>query len=409
MKEAVGRPVPRKEDLRLITGRGTYVPDLQLPRTRHVAFLRSPHAHARITAIDTGRARQMPGVAAVFTGRDQAFADTALRARSALPGYIETAQPVLAAGQARFAGEAVAAVVAGSRYLAEDALALIDADYAPLPVTVSAWQTPGSVPVHVEAPDNVLLTRTFAAGDAEAALGAADLVVERELTTNRHAGNPLECRAGLALWQPERRRLTFWSGTQVPHIVRNMLAGLLGLAESSVRVIAPDVGGGFGVKAVLYPEDVALCLLAVRLGRPVKWVEQRREGFLASVHARDHHYAVRAGFDRDGRLLALDARITCNAGAYSVFPWTAGIEALMAGGLLAGPYKVPHYCCEVTAVATHTTPAGPYRGVARPATTFVMERLLDLGARALGLDPVAVRRLNLIEPADLPYTSATRL
>ena len=156
--------------------------------------------------------------------------------------------------------------------------------------------------------------------------------------------------------------------------------------------MAPDVGGGFGVKAVVYPEEVALCVLAMRLGRPVKWVEQRREGFLASVHARDHHYAARAGFDRDGRLLALDARIACNAGAYSVFPWTAGIEALMAGGLLAGPYKVPHYRCEVTAVATHTTPAGPYRGVARPATTFVMERLLDLGARALGLDPVAVRR-----------------
>jgi carbon-monoxide dehydrogenase large subunit len=160
---------------------------------------------------------------------------------------------------------------------------------------------------------------------------------------------------------------------------------------------------------VLYPEEVALCLLAMRLHRPVKWVEQRREGFVASAHARDHHYAARAGFDREGRLLALDVRVACNAGAYSVFPWTAGIEALMAGGLLAGPYKVAHYRCEVAAVATHTTPAGPYRGVARPATTFVMERLLDLGARVLGLDPVAVRRINLIGPADLPYTAATRL
>src|SRR6266481_213882 len=177
----------------------------------------------------------------------------------------------------------------------------------------------------------------------------------------------------------------------------------------SSDLVAPDVGGGFGVKAVLYPEDVALCVLAMHLGRPVKWIEQRREAMQASAHARDHHYAVRAGFDPSGRLLALDVRAPCNAGAYSVSPWTAGLEALMAGGLLTGPYKLEHYRCRVTAVATHTTPAGPYRGVARPATTFVMERVLDLGARALGLDPVAVRRLNLIGPADLPYTSATRL
>src|SRR5258705_8693907 len=147
----------------------------------------------------------------------------------------------------------------------------------------------------------------------------------------------------------------------------------------------------------------------MQLARPVKWIEQRREGMQASAHARDHHYTVRAGFDAGGRLLALDVRAACNAGAYSVTPWTAGIEALMAGGLLTGPYKLAHYRCEVTAVATHTTPAGPYRGVARPATTFVMERVLDLGARALGLDPVEVRRVNLIRPADLPYTSATRL
>ena len=181
---------------------------------------------------------------------------------------------ILAAGKVRFAGEAVAAVVADSRYLAEDALALIDVDYVPLPVTVTAWDTGPGMPVHDEAPDNVLLTRTFTAGDAEAALTAADLIVERELITNRHAGNPMECRAGLALWQPERRRLTFWSSTQVPHIIRNIVAELLGLPESGVRVIAPDVGGEFGVKAGLYPEDVALCRMARALpGTPVKWVE----------------------------------------------------------------------------------------------------------------------------------------
>ena len=198
MKDAIGAPVPRKEDLRLITGRGTYVSDLQPRRTQHVAFLRSPHAHARIGAVDVRAARELAGVRAVFTGED--FREVTLRARSALPGYVETVQPVLAAGKARFAGEAVAAVVADSRYLAEDALALIDVDYIPLPVTVTAWDTGPEMPVHDEAPDNVLLTRTFTAGDVEAALAAADLIVERELITNRHAGNPMECRAGLALW-----------------------------------------------------------------------------------------------------------------------------------------------------------------------------------------------------------------
>ena len=408
MNDVVGRPVPRKEDLRLVTGRGTYVSDLQLPRTGHVAFLRSPHAHARIGATDVGRARRLAGVRAVFTGRD--FKATALRARSALPGYIETAQPVLAADKARFAGEAVAAVVADSRYLAEDALTLIDVDYAPLPVTVTAWQPPAGAPVHDEAPDNILLTRTFTAGDVQEALTNADLIVTRELITNRHAGNPIECRAGLALWQPERRRLTFWSGTQVPHIVRNMLAALLGLAESSVRVVAPDVGGGFGVKSVLYPEDVALCLMARALpGTPVTWAEDRGEHLLAASHARDHRYLMKAGFTKDGDLLALQADITCNTGAYSVYPWTAGLEPLMAGGLLTGPYRLADYDCTVRGVATNTAPAGPYRGVARPASVFAMESVMDSAARALGLSGAQIRHRNVIRPEDIPYRMPSRL
>ena len=408
MKDAIGAPVPRKEDLRLITGRGTYVSDLQPRRTQHVAFLRSPHAHARIGAVDVSAARELAGVRAVFTGED--FREVTLRARSALPGYVETVQPVLAAGKARFAGEAVAAVVADSRYLAEDALALIDVDYVPLPVTVTAWDTGPGMPVHDEAPDNVLLTRTFTAGDAEAALAAADLIVERELITNRHAGNPMECRAGLALWQPERRRLTFWSSTQVPHIIRNIVAELLGLPESGVRVIAPDVGGGFGVKAGLYPEDVALCRMARALpGTPVKWVEDRGEHLLAACHARDHRYLMKAGFSRDGGLLALRADITCNTGAYSGYPWTAGIEPLMAGGLLSGPYRLANYDCTVRGVATNTAPAGPYRGVARPASVFAMESVIDSAARALDISGEQIRRRNFIRPDDIPYRMPSRL
>ncbi len=396
---AFGAAVRRKEDRRLLTGRGRFVGDLDLPGMLHVAFVRSPHAHARVSAVDAARARRHPGIVAVVTGRDAVVAARRLRARSALATYVETEQPILAWPTVRFCGEAVAAVVATDRYAAEDGAALVGVTYAPLPPVVDVLATPA----------RVLLSRRFEQGDVDNALARAAVSVEREFRTNRQAAMPMEPRGGVAEWSAAEGRLTLWSSTQVPHLVRHGLAEILELPESAIRVVAPDVGGGFGVKAILYPEDVALCLLARHLGRPVKWVEQRREHLLAAAHARDHHYAVRAGFERDGRLLALDVRVACNAGAYSVYPWTAGIEALMAGGLLTGPYKLHDYRCEVRAVATNTAPAGPYRGVARPATTFVMERVLDVGARALGLDPAQIRRVNLIGPADLPYTSATRL
>jgi carbon-monoxide dehydrogenase large subunit len=411
LASAFGAPIPRREDRRLLTGRGRYVSDVELPRLLHVAFVRSIHAHATLRRIDTKAAAKHPGVVAVVTGRDAPVGGRGVRARSALPGYVETEQPLLAWPEVRHVGEAVAVVVAADRYAAEDAAALVAVDYAPRPaaVDVLAAARPGAPRVHEAAPNNALLARRFEQGDVEAALATSAVVIERAFRTNRLTAAPLEGRGGVADWNAAEEKLTLWSGTQVPHLVRHFLAGMLDLPEHRVRVIAPDVGGGFGVKAILYPEDAVLCLLARHLGRPVKWVEQRREAMQASAHARDHHYAVRAGFERDGRLRALDVRAACNAGAYSVFPWTAGIEALMAGGLLTGPYKLAHYRCEVTAVATHTAPAGPYRGVARPATTFVMERVLDLGARALGLDPVEIRRRNLVGPDDLPYTSATRL
>ncbi|HET7343085.1 MAG TPA: xanthine dehydrogenase family protein molybdopterin-binding subunit, partial [Methylomirabilota bacterium] len=323
----------------------------------------------------------------------------------------ETEQPVLAWPIVRHVGEALAAVVATDRYAAEDAAARVRVDCQPRAavVDVTTAAADGAPLVHEQAAGNLFLARRFDAGDVDTALARAAAVVARTFRSNRQCAAPLEGRGGVADWNAAEGKLTLWAGTQVPHLARHLLAELLALPESRVRVVAPDVGGGFGVKAVLYPEEIALCLLARDLGRPVKWIEQRREAMQASAHARDHRYAVRAGFDASGRLLAMDVDAACNAGAYSVYPWTAGIEALMAGGLLTGPYKLEHYRCRVTAVATHTAPAGPYRGVARPATTFVMERVLDLGARALGLDPVEVRRRNLVGPADLPYTAATRL
>lgn len=400
---SLGRSVRRKEDQRLVTGHGRFVTDLELPRMRHVAFLRSPMAHARITGVDTSQAT---GVR-VFTGAD--FAEVELRAQSALPSYVETGQPVLAHDKVCFAGEAVAAVVAADRYRAEDGCEMVEIDYDPLPPTVCAWEPPRE-PVHPQAPDNVLLERTFEAGEVDETFAGAAVVVERDLITNRHSGNPMECRAGVAVFDAADRTLTFWNGTQVPHIVRNMIAELMDLPEGNVRVIAPDVGGGFGVKAVLYPEDVALCLMARAMpGVPLKWTEDRAEHLLAATHARDHRYRMRAAFDDEGMLLAVDADVTCNVGAYSVYPWTAGIEPLMAGGLLSGPYKLEHYRATVRGVATNTAPSGPYRGVARPASVYAMEAMLDSAAARLGLDAVEIRRRNVIMPEDIPYRMPSRL
>lgn len=408
-EQFVGTSVRRKEDYRFLIGRGHYVSDLQLPGMRHVAFLRSPLAHAKISSIDISLALEAAFVDAVFTGEMDPLKSVTLRAQSALPSYIETAQPILAWEKVRFFGEAVAAVVAADRYLAEDGIELIAVEYERLAANVIAWETPQES-VHAEAADNILLERRFVSGDVESALASAEIVVNRELTTNRHAGNPLECRAGVALYEPGDGTLQFWSGTQIPHIVRNALAELLGISESKIRVIAPDVGGGFGTKSVLYPEDVALCLIARQMpGVPVKWVEDRAEHLLAASHARDHRYVLRAGFASDGTLVGLKADVTCNVGAYSVYPWTAGIEPLMAGGLLSGPYRLENYDCTVRGVATNTSPSGPYRGVARPASVFAMETIMDDGARQLGISAIDIRRKNLIGPNDIPYKMPSRL
>jgi carbon-monoxide dehydrogenase large subunit len=414
----LGSAVPRKEDMRLLTGRGRYVSDMVVPGMLHAGFVRSPYAHAEVNGVDASAALAVPGVATVVAGDDPMVIGVRITARSELPSYVETSQPVLAWPKVRFAGEAVAVVVAADRATATDAAEQVDVDYDPRPVVVDPLAALDAGPggdngagavVHDAAPDNVYLRRRFEAGDPDGALAASHLVVERTYRTNRQAGVPLEGRAALASWDAADRTLTLWSGTQIPHLTRHALAVLLGMAERRIRVVAPDVGGGFGVKASLYPEEVVLCLLALKLGRPVKWVESRSEHMVAAHHARDHVYRVKAGFSEDGRLTALVADAVCNAGAYSVYPWTAGLEPLMAGGLLAGPYRVDNYRCDVAGVATNTAPAGPYRGVARPATVYVMERLLDHAAGRLGIDPVEIRRANLITPEEIPYKAATRL
>jgi carbon-monoxide dehydrogenase large subunit len=403
----IGARVRRVEDARFLTGRGRFVGDLVLPRMLHAAFLRSPYAHARFRDLDLAPARSAPGVAACLGGAELRPHARPIRAESRMKGYRATDFPALAVGKVRYAGEAVAVVVGESRYAAEDAAELISVSWEPLPVVVGAeaGAETGSPLVHEEAGSNVLLSRAFVQGDAEAALRGAAVVVGDRFRFHRHAGVTMENRACLADWDAGAGVLTFWSSTQVPGLLRDALADLLGVPAHRVRVVAPDVGGGFGVKSALYPEEVAVAALARLLGRPVKWVGDRREDLLTSTQAWDEVIDARLGLRADGTLEALAARVLADVGAYSVHPWTASIEVIQVASFLPGPYRLPHYNGEAWGVATNKAPMGPYRGVGRPVSTFVMEALLDRAARRLGMDPVELRLKNLIRPGELPYRS----
>ena len=403
----IGARVPRVEDARFLQGRGRYVADLARPGILHVAFVRSPHAHARIRRIDVTRARAHAGVIACVTGEELARTVPPVRAESRMRGYLATDYPALAHGKVRFAGEAVAAVVAESRYLAEDAAEEVDVDWEPLDVVrdAEAALRDGSPLVHEAAGSNGLVARTFAQGDADAALASASLVVGDRFRFNRHAGVAIENRACLAEWDAGAETLTLWSSTQVPGLLRDLLAELLGLPAHRVRVVAPDVGGGFGVKSALYPEEIVVCALARRLGRPIKWVGDRREDLLTSTQAWDEVIHAELGVNADGTIAGLRARVVADIGAYSIYPWTASIEVIQVISFLPGPYRVPHYRGEGIGVATNKAPMGPYRGVGRPVSAFVTESLLDRAARRLGLDPVEIRRRNMIRPEECPYRS----
>src|SRR5437867_3289821 len=389
----IGAPVRRVEDARFLTGRGRYVADMTLSRMLHVAFLRSPYAHARIASIDTRRARELPGVAACVTGDELASCARPIRAESKMAGYRATEFPALARGKVRFAGEAVAAVLAESRYAAEDALEAIDVRYETLPViaTPEAAMAGDATLVHEAAGSNVLLSRAFVQGDAEAAIARAPVVVGGRFRFHRHAGVTLENRACPADWDAGARELTLWSSTQVPGLLRETLADLLDLPAHRLRVVAPDVGGGFGVKSALYPEEVAVCALARLAGRPAKWVGDRREDLLTSTQAWDETIEAELAVHADGTISALRARVVADVGAYSIHPWTASIEVIQVISFLPGPYRVPHYRGEGWGVATNKAPMGPYRGVGRPVSTFVTEALMDRAARRLGIDPVELR------------------
>ncbi|MBI4269896.1 MAG: xanthine dehydrogenase family protein [Candidatus Rokubacteria bacterium] len=392
-----GASVKRIEDPRLLRGRGRYLDDLALPRMLWVAFARSPHAHARVARVATDAARALGGVAAVVTAAELRGAARPLAPRFAGEGFTPTAWPPLAVDVVRFCGEAVAAVAATSPYIAADARELLVVDYEPLPVVAS-----------VEAglaDGRVLFRRVFRQGDVDGAFARAAYVLRETFEHGRCAPSPLEPRGVLADWDGET--LTVWASTQTPSILREALARTLGLAEPRVRVVSPDVGGGFGLKMHVFPEDLVVAALARRLGRPVKWVEERRENLAAASQAREQRMEVELAADAEGRLLALRARALSDGGAYHVYPLTGALEPLGSAGILPGPYRTPAYAYEALAVATNKPPLGAYRGVGMTMGAFVMERLLDLLAERLALDPAEVRRRNLIPRDAYPFTSAS--
>jgi carbon-monoxide dehydrogenase large subunit len=406
---AVGARVLRREDPRLLTGRGRYVSDVAPPGALHAAFLRSPHAHARIDGIDTAAARALPGVIAVLTAADIAGVARPLRARSGSPGYQECDTPALAADRVRMVGEPVALVVADSRYRAEDAAEAVTVGWSPLPAVMEIDDAlaAGAPAIHDEIPDNLFNRFEDRTGDVEGAFAAAAHVVELDIHQQRYGAAAMEGRVVTAAYDPGDGALTAWLSTQVPHLARTGLAKHLGLGETKVRVISPDMGGGFGPKCVLYPEDVAVAAASIVLGRPVTWVSDRTEDLLCTVHGREQRHRIRAAADADGRVLAVSAEIHASNGAYAPWPYTAALDSGQASENVTGPYDIPCYERRVHAVVTNKAPMGPYRGVGRVIACLSIERVMDVLAERVGVDRLEIRRRNLIR--EHPHTTATGL
>jgi len=400
----VGRSIARREDARLLTGAGEFVDDLPADGALHVAFVRSPHASAHIEAVDLEAARALTGVVCVVDAAGLGLGPLCTPVTA--PSSFSPPRPLLADGVVRFAGEPVVAVVAESPYLAEDATELVEIEYEPTAALSDCRAAADlSAPQVHDGHANALYDVTYDSGGVDAALANAAVVVEREFRHPRLAASPIETRGVLA--QPAGDGLQIWSSSQVPHALARVVASLLQLPESTVRVTSPDIGGGFGVKAHVYPEEIVVAALALRLGRPVKWIEDRAENLLAASHARDQIVTVRAAADADGRLLAFDADVMCDTGAYGVHPHGHILEALGTPGMLQGPYRLPHYRYRSRAVATHKAPEGAYRGVGLPVAAFVHERLMDILASELDLDRAEIRRRNLIAADELPLTTHT--
>ena len=400
----VGASLRRREDARLVTGGGRYVDDIVLPGTRWLGLVRSVHGHARVVAIDREAARRVDGVVAVWTLEDLPELVAVVPPLVPEPRGRAHVHPVLAGERTRHAGEAVAVVVADDAYRLADALEQVVVRYEPLPAAVRPHHALAtSAPrVHHEWPDNLAASSVGQTGQVSEGFAQADEVVSGSFAYPRVAGMPIEPRGVLAWDDPVTGVLMIWTSTQVPFAVRSAVAGVLGLAEERVRVIVPDVGGGFGVKGHVYPEDVIVPVAARRLARPVKWTETRREHFQSAAADRDQSHEARIGVKRDGTIVALETSFTRDHGAFT----TLG-EAITLNTInhLPGPYRVPHYRGVGRNVVTHKTFAAAYRGAGRPEAALVLDRLLDRTARRLGMDPAALRLKNMIRPEEMPYES----
>ena len=397
----IGRSIRRKEDERLITGRGRFVDDLRLPGVVHAAVVRSPHAHARVLGVDAAAALRVAGVLAVVTVREAPELAAGVPPLIREPHWPAYVHPVMAGERVRHVGEAVAAVVADDPYRATDGADAVVVEYEPLAVA-AAPVVPGPAVVHEGWRDNRIGYQETAVGDVARGFAESAAVVEVRLTYPRVTGVPIEPRAVLAAPDAETGGLTVWSSTQVPFNVRAAVASALQLPEDAVRVVAPDVGGGFGIKGHVYPEDVLVAALARRLGRPVKWVETRREHFLTASGDRDQRHAARLGVRGDGTIAAIETSFTRDHGA---FPTLGGAMTANTMNHLVGPYRVPSYRARGDNVVTNKSFGAAYRGAGRPEAAFVLDRLLDRAARAIGTDPAAFRRHNLIRPEQMPFAT----
>lgn len=409
----VGQSVPRVEDDRLLRGEGRFVDDLEPEGALEAAFLRTPHAHARIASIDASAGLALDGVVAVIDGRSAALAPMVFAIAELIPAPVREAvdplvrvhpMPALATEKVTYVGQPVAMVVAESRYLAEDALELIDVEYEPLPAVVDpeAALAPGAPRLEDDWEDNLAIAFAATKGDAGAAFAEAAVVVEERFRSHRHVAAPIETRGVVASADPVDGRLTVWASTQTPHLLRDFLAGALGLDREQLRVVAPDVGGGFGLKGSIYPEDLLVPYAARRLGRPVKWIEDRSENLMASTHGREQVHDIALAADGDGRILAVRDRMLLNCGAFNTLGLVVPYNSVTH---LLGPYAIEHARIDVRCALTNTGITAPYRGAGRPEAVFAMERAIDRLAAALELDPAELRRRNLIAADAMPYAT----
>ena len=402
-EQGIGARLLRKEDDRLMRGRGEFVADIRLAGMQDVAFVRSPLAHARIRGI------RIPAEYRdrVFTAADLVGVKP-IRAVSGLPGFKVSEQPVLAADKVRQVGELIAMCVARTRAEAEDIAASVELDLEELPAVYDMLEArkPGAPLVHEHWGDNVFL-ETSVDVDFEKALDAP-IKITREIRTARQSMAPLEGRGVIAAWNSRLEQLTVYSAAQMPHINRTGLSGCLGIDHGNIRVISPDVGGGFGYKGILLPEEVCLSWLTMRRGHPVRWIEDRRESLTAGANCREHHYIITGYADRDGRLRGIDCEATVDSGAYSSYPFSACLEAAQVASILPGPYDFDSYRCKTWSAATNKCPILPYRGVARTGVCFAIELVLDAIAREAGLEPHEVRFKNLVRPEQMPFDNITK-